>query len=297
MDIHHLKIFAAVFRHRSFTRASAVLNISQPTISEHIKNLEAELNCSLFDRLGRSILPTRAAEGLYPRAAQILDALGKLREEMAAATVQVRGELVIGASTIPGTYILPRLAAAFKNKHPNISFTILIEDSRQITDKVLNHEILLGIVGARMESGSLEYQPLVEDEMVLAAPPGLVSQKTVQAADLLTMPFLLREEGSGTRRIMEGFLAAQQIEVGQLQIVAVLGSTASVKEAMRAGLGVSVLSRLAIVDDLASGQLVEIPIKGMRMRRDFYLIFHRKRTLPVLYQAFFESLRQACGGE
>ena len=129
MEIHHLKIFASVYRHRSFTRASEELRISQPTISEHIKNLENSLDCTLFDRLGRSIMPTAVAEILYPKALQLLDDIDLIREEVSAAGTEIKGRLIIGASTIPGTYILPRAAHSFKKEHPEVAFDIRINDS------------------------------------------------------------------------------------------------------------------------------------------------------------------------
>ena len=168
MDIHHLKIFVSVYKNKSFTRASEELHISQPTISEHIKNLESSLDCRLFDRLGRSIMPTVEADVLYPKALQLLDELDSIQEEITAAGTGVKGKLTIGASTIPGTYILPRVAYSFKNQYPEVAFEILIEDSGKITTMVLRHDLLYGIVGAKMTSDKLDYVPLIEDELVLA---------------------------------------------------------------------------------------------------------------------------------
>jgi DNA-binding transcriptional LysR family regulator len=116
MDIHHLKIFVSVYKNKSFTKASEELHISQPTISEHIKNLENSLECKLFDRLGRSIMPTVEADLLYPKALQILEDLDQIQQEITAAGTGVKGKLVIGASTIPGAYILPRMAYSFKKR-------------------------------------------------------------------------------------------------------------------------------------------------------------------------------------
>ena len=155
MDVHHLKIFVTVYKNKSFTRASEELNISQPTISEHIKNLEHSLGCRLFDRLGRSILPTAEAEVLFPRALQLLDDLEQIRDEITATGKGIKGNLFIGASTIPGTYILPRLAYSFKKEYPEVAFEILIEDSGKITNMVLQHDLLCGIVGAKMISDKL----------------------------------------------------------------------------------------------------------------------------------------------
>lgn len=294
MDIHHLKIFVSVYRNKSFTRASEELRISQPTISEHIKNLENSLACKLFDRLGRSILPTAEADILYPRTLQLLDDLYSMQEEVSAAAAGVRGKLTIGASTIPGTYILPRVACSFKKQYPDVAFEILIKDSATITGMVLQHDLLCGIVGARRTSEKLEYAPLLEDELVLVATKKVLDQKTITLEKLRTIPFLLRETGSGTRQTFENFLARINTATDSFNIVATLGSTSAVKQAVKEGLGTSVLSRIAVQEELDSGMLHAIPIRNMKMKRKFHLVRQKKRTLPPQYAAFCAHLKIGC---
>jgi len=286
MEVHHLKIFASVYRNKSFTKAAKQLHISQPTISEHIKNLEAHLGSSLFDRLGRTILPTREADFLYPRVLKILEDLDTLRDDLAMAGERIKGEIIMGASTIPGTYILPALAVGFKKIHPEISFEIRIDDTARITDQVLNHELLCGIVGARTQPQKLDYTPLFADELILVAAPGVINGPVDSRDRLYALPFLSREQGSGTRRIMERFLDQAGFDPGRLNIVATLGSTAAVKEALKTGLGGSILSRLAVSEELQAGRLQEYHLASLEMRRRFFLIKHKKRTLPLQYQAF-----------
>ena len=292
MDIHHLKIFVSVYKHRSFTRASEELHISQPTISEHIKNLENSLDCKLFDRLGRSIMPTAEADLLYPKTLQILDDLGSIQEEISAAGTGVKGKLIIGASTIPGTYILPRVAYSFKKLYPKVAFEIRIEDSAKITGMVLQHDLPCGIVGAKEVSDKLVYEPLFEDELVLVATKRVLAQKTVPLKKLASIPFLQRETGSGTRQTFENFLAASNITTNDFNIVATLGSTGAVKQAVKEGLGASVISRIAVLEELGHKQLQEITIPNLKMKRKFYLVRHKKRTLPPQYTAFCSHLKK-----
>lgn len=291
MDFHHLRIFASVFRNRSFTKASDEMFVSQPTISEHIKNLEQEFSCKLFDRLGRTIAPTQRAERLYPKVVAILDGMERLHEEFKAEEGTVRGELVIGASTIPGTYILPRQVGMFRKQYPETSFEIRIHDSRQVIDMVLNHELLCGVVGAKMED-QLAYVPLVEDELVLVAGPGLAPAPPLSVADLAGLPLIMREAGSGTRDAMLHLLEKAGIHLAALTVVATLGSSSAVKEAAKAGLGVAWLSRLAVRDELARGELVEITVPALSRKRNFYLVYHKKRTLPNHYQVFCDYLQR-----
>jgi DNA-binding transcriptional LysR family regulator len=291
MDIHHLRIFASVYKNKSFSRASEQLNISQPTISEHIKNLEAELGCALFDRLGRSILPTREAELMYPRAIHIVEETGRLKDAVASSSETVKGEMVIGASTIPGSYILPGLCHAFREQNPEVSFRVLIEDSRRITDMVLEHETVLGVVGSAMEPGRINYEPFYKDELVLASSPDMGLKGTIGHRELKKIPFILREEGSGTRSTLEGHLKKHGLGAGDLDVAAVLGSTDAVKQAVKAALGASVLSRIAVQDELDAGTLRETKVRSLKMTRSFYLASHRKRVLPAPYRAFSDFIR------
>ncbi|NTV13221.1 MAG: LysR family transcriptional regulator [Desulfobulbaceae bacterium] len=293
MDFHQLRIFSEVYRQGSFTRAAEALHISQPTISEHIKNLEAELSASLFDRLGRSIIPTTTAEVLFPRAQQLLDSLHRLHDDLVRARDEVRGAIVLGASTIPGTYIIPARVVAFSRLHPEVTFEVIIEDTAKITQMILDHQLFCGIVGARTFSEKLSYQTFVRDELVLVGRPELCPKHGCNAAKLRKLPFLLREKGSGTRSCMEEHFAGIGIYPGDLNEVAILGSTAAIKEAVRQGLGVSVLSRLAVREELENGSLKEIAVAGLQMSRDFFLVRHNQRTLPAHYQAFYSHLQEA----
>ncbi|TKB28291.1 LysR family transcriptional regulator [Desulfopila sp. IMCC35006] len=292
IETRHLKIFVTVYKARSFTKAAEKLFTSQPTVSEHMQNLEARLNCKLFDRLGRSILPTAEAEILYPRAIAILEDLQRLEEEISATGKNVGGELILGASTIPGAYILPGVAASFKHEFPDISFEIQINDSAKIVEAVAGNELLLGVVGAKISSSKVRYQSFAEDELILAAAQDNPAPAEITLQELCHLPFIIRERGSGTRKSTEVLLARQQQTLSQLNICATLGSSAAVKEAIKANLGVSVISRHAIQDELTSGKIKEIHIPGLTMKRNFYVVTPTRRTLPNHYQ---ELLRRLLG--
>ncbi|HMK56094.1 MAG TPA: LysR family transcriptional regulator, partial [Dissulfurispiraceae bacterium] len=160
MDIHQLRIFASVYKNKSFSRASEELYLTQPTVSDHIKALEEEFGCRLFDRLGRSILHTKEAEALYGHALEIIEKADKVKDIIGRFKKEPSGELVLGASTIPGTYLLPPVMAAFRSRYPSISFQIIIGDSREIVDKVLAHDLLLGIVGSKPSNEQIVHIPL-----------------------------------------------------------------------------------------------------------------------------------------
>ncbi|WP_457575671.1 selenium metabolism-associated LysR family transcriptional regulator [Desulfomarina sp.] len=290
MDTRQLKIFATVYKHRSFTRAAEELFTSQPTISEHIRNLEERLGCRLFDRLGRSILPTAEAEMLYPRALTILEDLTRLEEEIMSVGKTVSGRLLLGASTIPGAYILPRLAAAFKNRYPEISFEIRISDSAAVVQSILDNDLLIGIVGAKLKAKSLQYHVLTEDELVLIAAEKNPVPETISPEELCSHPFIMRERGSGTRRTIESILEQSHLTTGDLNTSATLGSSTAVKEAVKADLGLSFISRYAIRDELKRGCIKTISIPDLNTKRAFYIVLSNKRTLPHHYNIFLQTI-------
>jgi DNA-binding transcriptional LysR family regulator len=290
MDLHHLRIFTAIYNKRSFSLASRELSISQPTISEHIKNFEAELGASLFDRLPRTIIPTKAADAIYPKAVHILEEAGTIMDAVRSSSERISGMLKVGSSTIPGTYIIPRIAGSFKKKYPDVSFNIFIGSSEYITEKLLNHEIVLGITGSLTERTSLSYIPFASDPLVLAAPPSFIKESSINKDKLASIPLVMREEGSGTRKATAEQLSALGLKVQDLNVVGILGSSSAIKQAVIAGLGASIFSRLSIEKELKDGALKEIKVKGLEMKRNFYAVMHRRRKLSTPYSQFLESL-------
>jgi DNA-binding transcriptional LysR family regulator len=290
METRHPQIFTAVYRTRSFTRAAEELFTSQPTISEHMKNLEDRLGCTLFDRLGRSISPTPEADLLYPKAVEILDEMHKLETGLATAAKTVSGELIIGASTIPGEYLLPARAAHFKNSYPELSFEIIIKDSSRIIDDLTAHRIYLGVVGTELPAVNLDFIPFGRDELVLAAASAMDIPPTIAGNDLLGFDFLTREKGSGTGRTVNHCLNQAGIDQHALRIRATLGSSTAIKEAVKSGLGVAFISKTAIHDELSQGTVKSIEVEGLSMKRSFFVVIPKKRTLPYRYQLFKEFL-------
>ncbi len=290
MDVHQLRVFVSVFKNRSFSKASEELYLTQPTISNHIKTLEEELGCQLFDRLGRTIIPTKEAEVLYGRALEIIEKARSIKELIGHMKKEISGELVIGASTIPGTYLLPSIMAGFVGKYPSVSFQILISDSREIVEKISRHELLMGIVGARLANSQIAYTPFLEDELIAVSSPSFIKHGQMTLKELMNLPVLLREQGSGTRRETEKILEDKGISLDSIKIAGIFGSTDAIKQAVKAGLGISILSRLSVKDELRYGILKEIRLSDTHMKRRFYIVTHKKRTLPEAYNLFLEHI-------
>lgn len=291
MDIHQLKVFASVFKNKSFSKASEELFLTQPTVSDHIKSIEEELNCRLFDRLGRTIIPTKEAEVLYIHAMEIIEKVGNIKGAIGQVRKEITGEIIIGASTIPGTYLLPSIMSAFQKKYPSVSFQILISDSKGIVEKVSGHELLIGIVGAKLANSRITYAPFLEDELIAVSSHGLIKNRQLTLKELIKLPFVLREEGSGTRRETEKILESRGISLEDIKIAGIFGSTDAIKQAVKAGLGVSILSGLSVKDEIKHEVLQELKVTDIYMNRKFYIVTHKKRSLPLSYNLFLKHLQ------
>ena len=291
MDIHHLKVFTSVFKNRSFSKASEQLSLTQPTISSHIKAVEEELGCKLFDRIGRTIIPTKEAEVLYNHAMEIIEKANNIKDVIGQFKKEITGELIIGASTIPGTYLMPAIISSFKKKYPSVFFQIAIADSEEIIKKVLKHELLIGIVGSKLGNEQINYIPFMEDELIAVSAPFLLKKNHITLKELIKFPMVLREEGSGTRSETEKILESKGISLEDVKVSGIFGSTDAIKQAVKAALGISILSRLSVKDELKHGILKEIKLTDIEMRRKFYIATHRKRTLPLTYNLFLEYLK------
>ncbi len=292
MDFRRLEVFTKVFQQKSFSKAGQALYLSQPTVSEHIRLLEEDLGLILFDRQGKEIVPTRAGQFLF----QYADQLMSLRQDLLRAMEQFRdkgvGELLIGGSNIPGQYILPGLLGGFKKSFPGIRIRLWIGDTQHIQEKVLDGTIELGLVGALSEHRRISCQPLTTDQLIcisLPGPPG-EKQKALDPDKLLSLPFILREKGSGTRKSFEQALKKIHLDPKDLRVVAEMGSNEAIRQAVKAGLGVSVISRRAVLEDLEQGRLQEIKIRKFPLLRNFYLITLKQRTLSPLAQEFKEFI-------
>ncbi len=298
MDLRRLQVFAKVYECRSFSRAADEVLLSQPTVSGHIKSLETELGVRLFDRLGREILPTRGAELLYGHARRILEMVEEAQRAVDAFLGRLRGELLVGGSTIPGQYVLPEFIGRFRTMHPEVRVTLTIGDTSEICEKVLRGSLEVGLVGAVIDEDRLAFAPIMDDQVVLAAwPEHPLAGRRIPPHDLAQVPVVLREPGSGTRMALTKALARAEMGLEDLTVAAQMGSTMAVLQAVRAQVGVGVISNLALVDDLAAGRVVELDLEGLELKRQFHLVTRKKRTHSPAAQAFMALCLAALPGD
>ena len=292
LDIHRLKIFLKIAELKSFSRAAHELYLTQPTVSQHIGALEQYVGMPLFDRADRDITLTRAGELLYGYARQIIALQDEARQALDHFKGKKTGHLVIGASTIPGEYILPPLLGDFKKPYPDIQITMRIADTAVIVEELLSRNLELGVVGGRIKDEHLQYAKLADDEQVLIVPRRhrWWAKKEVLLEELIQEPLVMREQGSGSRMSMELNLREAGINPGNMLVSAEMGSTAALKHAVRSGVGVAFISRRAVVDEVAHSLLRIITVAGHTFSRVFYVVTDRKRTLSPLGKSFREFL-------
>ena len=292
MDLHRLEVFCRVVELKSFTRAAEATFLSQPTVSEHLRILEENLAVRLVDRLGREVLPTAAGKILYDYARRLLRLRREAEEAIAQHSGRCAGRLELGASTIPGTYLLPALIGRFKQEHPEVLATIHIASSREVAGQVMRGDCELGVVGARWNEASLSWEPLFADELslVVRADHPWARRGEISPAELSRVPIVDRERESGTRKVTREILGAHGLEDDSLQIIAEMGSTEAVRQSVKAGIGAAIISKRAIHDDLNCGSLAEVAITGIRFARPFYLVQRKKRQPSPVAGRFLEFL-------
>ncbi|HSO20444.1 MAG TPA: selenium metabolism-associated LysR family transcriptional regulator [Desulfosarcina sp.] len=292
MDLWQLHIFCKVVDLKSFSLAGRAVHLSQPTVSSHIKDLEDHFECRLIDRLAKEALPTKAGELLYGYAKRLLAMRDETESAMAAFKGRVRGSLSLGGSTIPGAFVLPKIIGAFTSRFPEVNISLTIGDTRQVIEAILSGELELSVVGAVSKEAGITQTRLIEDQMCLVVPTDhrWANRKRVTAKQLLTEPFIIREAGSGTLKSIQASLAGAGLSTADLKIVARIGSTEAIRQGIKSRMGVSILSAIAVAEDVAAGRLKTLPIEGLDLRRAFYLTHHRYRSLSPLCQAFIDFI-------
>ena len=294
LDLRKLEVFYWVAEFKSLSLAADHLSLRQPTVSAHIRELEQSLGAKILNRVGGEITPTALGQVLLERAKALLALKRETQAALHNFQGRVRGELLVGGSNIPGEFILPRKLGAFIRKYPEVRPILRIGDSAGIVEAVLDGKVEVGFVGFKGGDGRLNFQGVWKDEMVLAVPKGhpWTRFKEVDLSDLKKEGFISREEGSGTLRSFRSLLSRKVKEPETLlNVIMVLGSTEAIKEALIAGHGVSILSRTSIQREIEDGLLKEVPIRGLKLERDFYQVFHRRRTLSPVSQAFIQFLK------
>lgn len=290
-DLRQLEIFCKIVESGSFSKAARELYLAQPTVSEHMANLESVLDLRLLDRKGKKIAVTPAGKLLYSQAIKILKMKKELLRTMNDFTSQAKGSLILAASSIPGSYVLPVLMTRFKKLYPESSITLKVLDTEEVIQAVRDGQYEIGVVGAKPKYGDIQSRILCTDQLVLIFNPEhpLAKRKSPLDPQMLSqVPFIIRERGSAQRELVEKSFAKLKVS---LNVIYEMGGNEAVKETVKYGEAAAILSSRAVEREVEEGLLKTLKIKGLKFERSFYTIYHKHRTQSPVSQLFLSFLR------
>lgn len=292
MDFRQLESFISIAKNKSFSKAARELYLTQPTISNHIQNLEKEIGTTLLNRDNRKITLTKAGEIFYDYANKILDLKKSANYSMGEFIGKIEGTIEINASTIPEQYIVPGIVKSFNEVYPGVNYKINHGDSQQIIENIQNNKYDYGFTGAYLKDSSLHYIPIMEDSLVLISPKGFLSPKTdvLSINEILSLPLILREEGSGTLNLFSKELKKNKIKIDSLNIIAFAENTQTIKTLVEEGIGCSIISSKAIEKELSLDVFDVYKIKDLDLNRNFYFVYSKDRVFPPLEKNFIDFI-------
>src|SRR3989440_11918685 len=288
MDVRDLQVFLSVAKHLNYTRAAEEVNLSQPSVSVRMRELERDLGSKLFEQLGKKIALTEGGQLLVPYATRIIATMSDARQAIDELQGLERGLLRIGASTTPGMYLIPQTIAHFKQRYPKIEVHLAVKDTRQIEDGVIRNEFDFGFVGGHLAGDEVDVIPWMTDHLVLVVPSDhiLARRKSVKAADLRKEKFILLEPGSATRAAIVKHLQKADLEV---ETVMEMENPESVKKAVQSGLGIAFISKFAVDTELKARSLVAVRVKGLDINRELKIVYRKDKHLSPAAKAFLEA--------
>lgn len=293
MDFKQLEAFVAVAKHKSFSKAARELFLTQPTISSHIQNLEKELDSILINRNNKTVTLTKSGELLYGHAIYILNNCKKAIYDIKEFAGKIEGIIDIASSSIPEAYVLPKFLKHFSTNYPNVKFNISHYDSQYVISEILNERISFGFVGSKNNNPQVEYINLIDDELVLITPKNLTLENIdgyINIEHLYNLTFIMRKEGSGTRDLIFNTLEKNNFNTDELNILAYVESNNAIKEMVKIGLGVSLISHTSAIDYINNKDINYYRIKDVNFLRKFYFIYSKKKIFNPLEDKFLNML-------
>lgn len=295
MNFVQIEAFVAVIRYRSFSKAAEAIYLSQPTISSHIRSLETELGAQLLIRSTKEIYPSAAGRIFYAHATEMLSLRDRAISEVHSYSTKVQGSLEIASSTVPSQYILPTVLSHISKNHPDLFFTVRQYDSVHVVQKVINMDVEIGVTGTYFEKSACIFEPFWQDRLTIISPNTPQYQSLngqITKASLLSLPFIAREPGSGTRKEYEDFLKDIGIDIKNMHTVAQMQCTESVKQAVKNGLGIAIISSTAAKDMIDNGSVLYFDYDSAKLNRSLYFVYLKNRPLSPTAQAFMEETRR-----
>ncbi|NPV93043.1 MAG: LysR family transcriptional regulator [Firmicutes bacterium] len=290
MNLNLLNSFVRVVDRQSLSAAARDLFLTQPAVSKQIQTLEELFGAQLLERVGHRVRPTETGEVLYRYAREILRLTEEMEDALSRSTSEVQGRLVIGASTVPGSYLLPSLIGRYKQEYPQVRVTMEIGDTDKVIGHLLEQRFDLAVVGAMVKHRKLVCSFFREDQLRLIVSSGhpLAGRKSVSTREMLKEKLVWREKGSGTRTVVENRLLEKGHSLKELDIVLELGSTEAIISAVEEGLGAALVSSLASAKSEALGRVASLDLEDMDMKRPLYLVYPRQKHYSRAVASFLE---------
>ncbi|MGM0879447.1 MAG: selenium metabolism-associated LysR family transcriptional regulator [Bacillota bacterium] len=294
LNFHQLHIFYTVAERGSFSAAAQSLHMTQPAVTMQVQSLEDYFGTKLLQRSTKRIELTEAGRTLMPFAQRSIDLIRDTDQAMSTFTKQLKGRLQLGSSLTIGEYILPRLLGPFGQEYPHITISMKVMNTSQIMEDILNHQLNFGLIEAPVNHPDMHMEAVMSDELrlIVSKDHPLANRSSVTLEEVLEYPFVLREQGSGTRLVMEEQLRKKKIDPASMKIVMELGSTGAVKSAVEAGLGISFVSSSSVKHEVALGLIRMIKISDVKFQRQFYSIYLKSALLPISAVTFLTFLRE-----
>lgn len=294
MEFRQIEAFVNAAKYKSFSRAADVTFLSQPTISTHIGNLESEIGAPLLNRVGREVTLTPRGQAFYPYAVSLLNTRQKALSSVRTLEEELKGVLDIQTSTVPGQYFLPGILAEFSKGKEDVRYYLEQSDSRTVMENIKNQRGEIGFSGSS-DNSSLHFEPVFTDEFVLLAPDsqrlaGFKDGEVLSLQDFQTEAFIFREEGSGTRREMEK--ADHNSLLKNVRVAARMNNMESIRRSVAHGLGVSVVSSLAVSDSPKEEGLRYFRLREFDEKRTFYMSYNKNICLSPLAELFCDFVRK-----
>ena len=292
VDLNRIETFLHAAETLNFSEAARSLHLSQPTVSHHIKNLEQELGVELFKRQGSAIKLTEAGRLLVPWARRMMQGSIEMQEMMESLKEGIAGNLYIACSTTAGKYVLPQLAARFSIRHPKIQTTLLRCAPEIVVPNLLDGDANLGVVSYEIQDKEMELQRFFDDSISMIMPKNhpFISRKRILPDDLLGQSIIMREETSGTRKIVLAELAKHDISLEDLDIFMQIGNAEAIIHIVAAGYGISFVSKLAAACAIRRGDVVALPVEGLNLVRTIYMIRKRLKASSRPQDAFWSFI-------
>ena len=291
LNLHQLATFQVVAKHCSFVRAAEELHFSQPAVSAQIRHLEKSLGVKLFDQIGRKTHLTQAGEELFLYSQKIFSVIDETLEIMEALRSPYYGRLGVGADTTVGSYVIPGLLGKFHQIYPQVEISLQVLNRLMLIDALMNNRIEMAVMGVVPDDMPVEIEPLAYNPLVLVSAPThrLAGIKNVAIEELGREHFLLREPGSGTRAALEGTLGDAGVP---LHVSMEVGNNSAIKQGVAAGLGIALISQVALDMELETNRLVILDVEGFPIIRQWRLVHVKDKYLSATAKAFKSFLLQ-----